>query len=182
VPAAVTVGTPFTGSIRFNQALADSNLDPLLGTYQHAQPLGPFGLSLTIGSFSYSDQPDADLTELVEIDSVSELKISSHDLSASLSQYPTVSNVFSLVDLEGPAGAITSDQLVTSVKLSDFTNLKSFRVTGLQPNDQRQFEFEGPITSFRVVPEPSSGVLAAIGIGLLRVSGRRRTTRRCPLA
>ncbi len=38
-PAGVAAGTPFSGSIKFDQSLNDSDASPSEGNYQHTSPL-----------------------------------------------------------------------------------------------------------------------------------------------
>ena len=80
--------------------------------------------------------------------------------------------------LEAPYQAVfTDDSLPTSLTLSDFTDtsvVRSIRVVGLTPGGMSQID-EGQLTSLVLVPEPSTFVLAALG--LLGLLGRRRRQR-----
>lgn len=83
--------------------------------------------------------------------------------------------------LEAPYGAVfTDDSLPTSLTLSDFTDtnsVRSVRVIGLPPIGMSQID-EGVLTSLVRIPEPATGLLLLISLGVAAMH-RCRTGRCC---
>lgn len=157
----VTQGTEFSGQFTFDSDAVDSNPDPSIGEYA-----GPaFSMTLNVGSYSwFSGAGNGDVrVALGEFyDDMMLGTPTAFEVGEGI-------EIFSMGVWFSHMGSIfTSDALPTMnpFPLSSLSN--GLWVKGNNTLEHTHFELGGPLTSFTVVPEPTSVLFLMLAFGLLR--------------
>jgi len=156
----IHTGTEFSGRFTFDSDALDLNSDPAIGEYG-----GPaFSMTLTLGSYSwFSGLGNGDVRVALG-DFYDDMMLGTRPFPVGGGMH-----IFSMVVGFSHRGRIFASD---ALPLMDPFPVSSFQgglgVKGENVLEYTYFEFGGSMTSFTVVPEPTSMLFLAMGFGLLR--------------
>jgi hypothetical protein len=169
---AFTVGMPFTGTASYDTSMPDVDPDPGDGRYE-SDPVGSLiGLSMSVGGLDITTNPSLSWgSALVRNDPGA-----FNDSFRVVVNDPDTSTALSVDQLEffllaADHAALSSDNLPTDLDLNDWQQIHTLSFLAI---DQGNFGFVfGEIQTLTKVPEPTAGLLLAIGLAM-GMRGRRR--------
>jgi hypothetical protein len=164
-----TVGSPFSGSLTFDDSTSDSNADVQVGNYSFDTP--PFTAILQVGGYTLSSISGRNTAQIFNDsfpqtypNGLDEISLFVEDVSVlGAPGFPSSESYF-VLELEDFTGSALGSDALASVPFS------------LAPWDQARISFSlrradslssfvsaGPIASQSVVPEPSTALLIWLG-------------------
>ena len=168
----IDFGTSFVGHYIFESTTPDAIPDPTVGSYSNFGT--PFGVSVNIGGIDFSTSDFLNIGVANDIGAGTDLYtvLGQQGIPGGLEDSLSIQ-----LFLEDPTGtAFDSDALpLAPPDLSNFA-LRSFLLDGVRTagGTTFQFQIQGSLTAL-AVPEPSTGLLLAIGlVGLSLVRHRRQ--------
>ncbi len=165
-----TLGMPFTGSFGYDSDLEDLDSDPTLGRYLANPAMGQIELSMQVGGESFRSNPQA-RANLVIRDLPTDLLVLNSPSSIISTGLPISQLELLLRDSDGTA--ISGDSPPTSLVLADWDDRALMSFAYLRRG--RLALVFGEIQSLTpvTVPEPSTGLLVALGTLGCTLSRRR---------
>jgi hypothetical protein len=175
IPGSIHAGTTFTGTYTYDSAALDSDTNPQRGKYLHNSP---YGISIVVGGYEFKTSPSH----------IGQFKMSIYnDLPDNgVNDYYAVFSQWQNVSV--PSAGFTVDSIRWQLRDSTYKALSSdalpiiapvltdwgYNVLDISgyggPNDYG-LSIYGTVTDVRLIPEPITGVLLAMGAFFLR---RRR--------
>jgi hypothetical protein len=166
------VGMPFTGTVRWDTAIPDSDADPEVGRYAADPAMGRIRLSMQVAGDEFETDPVAFSTILILDDGPAGDRIQVDTNPSVISSGPLVSGL-ELLLLSSRTDVLDDDSLPTALDIADWNQTHFLGFTsGFVSGSKIGIAF-GEIRTITQIPEPGTAVLVALGLGGLAWQRRR---------